>query len=190
MDTAPITSKAENFAVWTTGGLGNRLRVWRTIKDWRRSGFRRPVSLRYLGAAGGAWCSYDLLPEHVDGKVFHWALEGADPTLIMVNEGAPDDCVVIQGEFLNGVTPDGTIEPFTYSTIKAKMRDALRFDSHTVAWPRSRELLRRTMTPSAWEDFQVLLERYPDHVLEVSVYSRNLGDIPGRNALVWEVRRY
>jgi hypothetical protein len=47
------------------------------------------------------------------------------------------------------------------------------------------------MTPSSWADFEALLELYPSHVLEVSVYAgTTVGDVPGRNAVVWEVRRY
>jgi hypothetical protein len=51
-------------------------------------------------------------------------------------------------------------------------------------------MLRAAMTPSSYEDWRVLLDQYPGHVLEVSVYDRCIGDTPGRNALVWEVRRY
>jgi len=55
---------------------------------------------------------------------------------------------------------------------------------------RSDLLLKLAMTPASHEDWNLLLERYPGHVLEVSVYDRCLGDTPGRNALVWEVREY
>jgi len=46
------------------------------------------------------------------------------------------------------------------------------------------------MTPSSHDDWNELLERYPGHVLEVSIYDRCLGDLPNRNSLVWEVRKY
>jgi hypothetical protein len=51
-------------------------------------------------------------------------------------------------------------------------------------------LIREAMTPSSYDDWLMLIDRYPGHVLEVSIYDRCLGDVPGRNALVWEVRRY
>jgi hypothetical protein len=46
------------------------------------------------------------------------------------------------------------------------------------------------MTPSSYADLEVLLERYPDHVFEISVWASCLGDTPGRNAIIWEIRRY
>jgi hypothetical protein len=70
------------------------------------------------------------------------------------------------------------------------MRDALKLAPSVAQGLYSDVLIREAMTPSSYEDWKVLLDQYPGHVLEVSIFSRCLGDIPGRNALVWEVRRY
>jgi len=35
-----------------------------------------------------------------------------------------------------------------------------------------------------------LLDLYPDHVIEFSAAEVFVGDRPGRNAVVWEVRKY
>jgi hypothetical protein len=70
------------------------------------------------------------------------------------------------------------------------MRDALAEAPETSTGLASDLLLRSVMTPLSYEDWRLLLDRHPGHVLEVSVYEHCLGDTPGRNALVWEVRRY
>ena len=70
------------------------------------------------------------------------------------------------------------------------MRDALSAAPEVAHRLRSDLLLEAAMTPASHEDWRRLLERHPGHVLEVSVYDRCLGDTPGRNALVWEVRMY
>lgn len=186
--TGVVRTKEENFRLWTTGALGNRLRAWRTVEDWRRSDFGGRVSLRYLGLGGG-FCRYDLRPGEVDGVLREWLGAGAELGKVMVNEGAPDEAIVVQGEYLNDVLP-GAVEAFAYSRVRTKMRDALAAERIEVPGLAGRFLLRAAMTPSSWADFDALLERYPGHVLEVSVYSRCLGDLRGRNALVWEVRRY
>ena len=36
----------------------------------------------------------------------------------------------------------------------------------------------------------MIVDKYPDHLLEVAVYNCCLDDLPNRNALVWEVRKY
>jgi hypothetical protein len=70
------------------------------------------------------------------------------------------------------------------------MRDALGIDTQIAQGLRADLLIREAMTPASYDDWQILLERYPGHVFEVSIYDRCLGDCPNRNALVWEIRRY
>ena len=188
MSRPPILCKRDNHRVWTSGGLGNRLRVW-TLDAYLASSFGGRVTLRYLGGAGGGPCLYDLRRGDVPGAVDRLLREGWRRELLTVNEGAPDDAILVQGEYLNDVLP-GAVEGFAFSRVRLKMRDALRESREEWTGLRGRFLLRSLMTPSSWADYDALLSLYPGHVLEVSVYSRNLGDRPGRNALVWEVRRY
>lgn len=54
----------------------------------------------------------------------------------------------------------------------------------------ARMLLQRYLTPSSLADVEAALERWPGHVLELSVLDKNLGTHPGRNHVVWEVRKY
>jgi hypothetical protein len=70
------------------------------------------------------------------------------------------------------------------------MRVALDLKKEVATGLVARELVRHFMTPSSHEDWLALLDRYQGHVFEVSIYDRCLGDVPGRNALVWEIRRY
>jgi hypothetical protein len=191
---SPILSKQQNYRIWQAGGFGNKLRAWRTIEEWRASGFRGKVVLRTLLNVGGSGlCRYGLSPDEVDGAFEEFAAAGVPPELIMVNESAPDDSMIIQGEYLNDISViDGEVlwGWFFYSRAQPQMRKALADAPEWARGLRADLLLRDAMTPSSYEDWQVLLERYPGHALEVSVYGHCLGDIPGRNALVWEVRRY
>ena len=113
--------------------------------------------------------------------------------MIMVNEAAPDDDVILQGEYLNDIYEiDGEVGwgYFRYSRARAQMRDALAASPEVAHRLRSDLLLKLAMTPASHDDWNLLLEQHPGHVLEVSIYDRCLGDTPGRNALVWEVRKY
>jgi hypothetical protein len=149
-------------------------------------GYAGNVTIRYLGV-GGQWCFYDVSLWDVAKKISTMVGEGADEGKVILNEGAPDESIEIQGELWNGMDRPYW---FWFSRVKTKMRTALHSQSEISEGLKSLNMLRSVMTPSSWADFEVLLERYPDHAIEVSVYSRCLGDIPGRNALVWEVRRY
>lgn len=184
-----VASKAQNFRLWTSGAYGNRLRAWRTVAEWQRSGFTGRVALRYVGAAGGP-CVYDLKPEEVVPRALLLATLGWDLGLMMVNEGAPDHRILLQGELYNGALNTGEVDRFEFSTVRSQMRDALRVERRVVSGVSARLLLRDLLSPGSQHDLLHLLERFPGHVLEISVYEGYLGDVPRRNALVWEIRDY
>lgn len=189
-----ILTKRQNFQLWQLGAFGNKLRAWRTIGEWRTSGFLGLVALRSLQPGGGGPCQYNLTPAKVPYVVREWTAGfGVAYDQIMVNEMAPDDGILLQGEYLNDISViDG--EPrwgyFLHSRARVPMRDALMQAPMVAQGLRADLMLREAMTPSSYDDWRELLDHYPGHVLEVSIYDRCLGDIPNRNALVWEIRRY
>ena len=188
-----ILTKRENYALWQSGAFGNKLRAWRTVEEWRESGFQGKVVLRTLRAAGGGPSCYNLLPDNVDSVVSAWSHDGIPREHIMVNEAAPDDAAILQGEYRNDFyrTPDGyDWGLFHFSRVAAHMHIALACEREDRRGLMASLLIREAMTPASYDDWLMLIERYPGHVLEVSIYDRCLGDVPGRNALVWEVRRY
>ena len=188
----PVSSKGLNYRLWQGGMFGNKLRAWRTVAEWEASGFAGGVVLRTV-ARGGGPCRYNLQPEEVNPTVKDWIAQGIPLDHIMVNEAAPDGDVILQGEYLNDIfimAGEAGWGWFHYSRAKAQMRDALATVPERARCLRSDLLLKLAMTPASHDDWQLLLERHPGHVLEVSVYDRCLGDVPGRNALVWEVRKY
>lgn len=188
----PIITKKQNYRLFQARAFGNKLRDWRTLAEWKDSGYTGRTSLRTLMAGNGR-CNYNLWPLEMIGMRNHYLRCGILPENIVIGEMAPNSAIAVQGEYYNGVFEhDGEIHAgeLLYSTVQKPMREALRTLSDTIHGLTARHALQSRMTASSWADFEVLLEQYPDHVLEVSVYDRCLGNIPGRNAIVWEVRRY
>lgn len=186
--TTPVRHKQHNYDLWTTGAFGNRLRAWKTLDEYHASNFGGRVVLRYLGGSvGGQWCRYNLDHDRVDAVAAEIIAEGAERDKIMVNEAAPDSHVIFNGELWTGADP---VDALLYSTVRAHMRPALAAEQLRTHGLASRMLLRSLMTPSSYEDLQVLVEQYDNHAIELSIFSICVGDIPGRNALVWEVRQY
>lgn len=187
-----MLTKPENFRLWQSGAFGNKLRAWRSIEEWSDSGFQGLVALRTLGAGGGL-CEYNLKPSEVEETYCRWRDMGLSDESIMVNEMAPDHSIALQGEYLNDIFEiDGEVgwAYFHFSRVKLPMRAALAHRPETAKNLVADRMLREMMTPSSYEDWLDLLNQYPGHVFEVSVYENCLGDTPNRNALVWEVRRY
>jgi hypothetical protein len=192
-----VHNKRHNYRLWQSGAYGNRLRSWRTIGDWLSSGHSGLVTLRVLlGPGGRGTCHYDVGdPAEVAEVMGRWISRGISRDLITIDESAPKREVVLQGEYLNDVYSDASGEVrwghLHHSRLSGlHMRDALAWASEEASGLRADLLLRHHMTPASHDDWLGLVERFPGHVLEVSIYDRCLGDLPGRNALVWEVRRY
>ena len=189
-----LTTKLQSHRLWQSGAFGNKLRSWSTVDEWRESGHRGMVVLRMREGRGAGRCSYNVSPVLVQPALEQFVQSGVSLDAVMINEAAPDEHVVLQGEYLNDVVPDSSGEAlwgyFFHSRHRSHMRDALREAPEETRGLSTDLMLRQVMTIASHEDWLALLERWPGHVLEVSVYDRCLGDLPNRNALVWEVRRY
>ena len=188
-----VARKTQNHRLWQSGAYGCRLRSW-SLAEWLRGGRAGRWVLRTLGAGGGS-CCYGLYAYEVAAVAGVWVGRGVPSDVITVDEEAPADAAILQGEYYNEVFLDDggypTSDYLHYSRERSHMREALRHAPEPAARGlRARLLLREVMTPASLEDWEILVERYPGHVLEISVYDRCLGDLPGRNALVWEVRKY
>lgn len=193
MSSHDILTKKQNYRLWQGGEFGNKLRAWRTVEDWKSSGFGGDVVLRTLGSQGGGPAHYQLHPDEVEATAARWIAAGIPSETIMVNEEAPERHVILQGEYLNDIygTGDDTCwSYFRYSTVAAPMRSALANRASEARGLCADLMLKATMTPASHDDWLLLIDKYPKHVIEVSIYDCCLGDMPGRNALVWEVRRY
>jgi hypothetical protein len=51
-------------------------------------------------------------------------------------------------------------------------------------------LLRSVLNENSHDDLMTLVDLYPDHVVELSALNVCFGTVPGRNAVIWEVRKY
>ena len=141
----PVLSKPQNYRLWQGGAFGNKLRAWRSVDEWRESGFDGMVVLRTLMEEGGGPCRYNLPPEEVDAIVDTWLALGIPLDKIMVNEAAPDGDVILQGEYLNDIyvmDEEAGWGYFKYSRARAQMRDALATAPETAQRLRSDLLLK------------------------------------------------
>ncbi|MGE0406589.1 MAG: hypothetical protein AB7O65_09830 [Candidatus Korobacteraceae bacterium] len=184
-----VETKRQAYALYHGGKFGNKLRTWDSVRDFAYSGHAGPVTMRYKGTVTGkAWYAYNVPASEVAARAKVWIAEGADPMLIVVNESAPDESLVVQGELIHTHRGYCFIKRFD----KVKMRVAMTASGQPdeVVGIVALTLLRHVCTGSSFEDLMELCELYPDSVIEFSVYDHCLGSCRGRNMLVWEVRNY
>jgi hypothetical protein len=178
-----IDTKQKMFAAMDRGSFGNHLQSW-TWREWLQSQHVGPAVIRYMEPGSGFYAEandYQDVINHVSSMLCRGAKRG----LIRISEMAPDDWLLIQGE----VSDIDGLFTFRHSSKKSRMRDAMKCCADHAYGLKAKNLLRSSMDASSYEDLQVLLDRYPGHVVELSVYARTVGLLK-RNTLFWEARAY
>jgi hypothetical protein len=179
-----VDSKKDSYSLLHSGRLGNRLRMWDSFDEILKSGYSGTVSIRYK-STGGGFVAYNVPLEDIPKVQQEWKDKGAKEELMTYNESAPDHLMLIQGELMRN---DNHIYLF-HSSEKSKMSIALANGKHADGMD-ALNLLKRHLNTASYDDIMQLLEMYPDSVIEFSAYSKCLGNLPGRNAVIWEVRNY
>lgn len=177
----PILSKQQFVREYQKGTFGNRAPTWQSLFEFLASDYNGLVHIRNRVAGGPTW--YDVKAEDVENVCKTLQL---DLNSYYFSGMAPTEKTLIQGEVMQ--SDKGLY--FYYSRIKKPMRDSLKEGGKEAFGLVARSLLFCAMDPVSWDWLNVLLERYTNHVIEVSVYDCWWGTIPNRNCIVWEVRKY
>jgi hypothetical protein len=181
-----LDSKKKAYKIYEEGILFNRLRVWNSIEDIEKSDYRGLVSIRYKGSSRGTgFYAYKIPVGELRSVTDEMRRNGAQINLLTFNENAPDEFLKIQGEIMRDI---GGLY-FFYSNEKQKMNDALLKGSH-MRGLKCQMILHQLMDHVSFEELMDLLDIFKDHVIELGIYSKNLGCIPHRNTIIWEVRKY
>jgi len=183
----PIQSKTAYVERWNRLALGNKLRSWSrfadvpSTEDSLRIMVRSTIPGQPLPLTDATYIQVaKFLEGHATAETLHF------------NECAPDDEVLFQGELMRGYL--GRLEfrgCFPKLGVLQRMRDCL--EGTCVNHMRGLAvllMLRRYLSPAAYNDVEELLDTYPDHVIELTAYLHELGWAKGRNVIIWEVRNY
>jgi hypothetical protein len=182
----PVNSKIDFSKRYKKGEFGNASPTWNTLQDFMRSGYDKgPVHLRNRIAGGPTW--YDVPCDKVF-EMWDYVLNlGVTSDQLYISAMAPTERTVLQGEVIQ--SNRGGLD-FHYSTLAKTMRESLREKSHYVSGEIARRIIQSELCPRSYDWLQILLERYPFHVVEFSTYAVEWGTIPGFNTVFWEVRNY
>ena len=169
-----VLTKADFYRRWNQGEFGNKLRTWDRVADIPPG--VEVVTVRVRNPSS-PMCRYGVpvreLREQNLNEEFTF------------NEDAPDHKLILQGE---ATLTHAGLNLF-YSTEQTKMRIAL-LRGKSLSGLAAKLLLQRSCDPSSFDALYDLLHSYEDHVVEFGCYSINLGNIPRRNTVIWEVRRF
>ena len=182
-----ITTKRDNTELLTKGYFGNYPGIWYSVKDVLANCQNETVVIRNFRAES-LFQRYNVPLKAVQELINSWMNEpGFRLDNIYFNEDIKSDHIILNAE----IVELGEGMYLTYSTMHEKMRTALKLDSHFLFSDlQIRLFLRGIMDISSYNDLFYLLDNYPEHTIEFSCWEHQVGIIPGRNTIIWEVRKY
>jgi hypothetical protein len=179
-----ITTKRMMYELYAAGCFGNRFAAWDSLKDAQAVlPSDAHISIRSRGPSPGGPCLVDVPLSTAVERLSIYAPQGW--TQWQFIEPVPR-CVVFQGE----VMCSEAHYDLTYSTLNLPMRPALAQAPQYAQGLRVLHLLQHYMDPASYDDIQALLTFYDGAVVEFAVFAQNVGIVPHRNTIIWEVRHY
>lgn len=181
-----ITHKRDFLAKWNAGVLGNRLRVFNNLAELQQSNYRGKIGIRSR-RPDNRNTLYHIPFENLGYNIRELIFNGFMTLEEMYfGESAPDEHLILQGEFLDNFDRYLMIDRQKTQMKKVKWNQY----SEQYQGLQSEMILRGSMNENSWEDFQELRDRYPGHIIEFTVYGVCLGHLPHRNTIFWETRLY
>ena len=181
-----INSKQQSYSLMNRGIFGNTIGKWDLSPQNYFSSMpdNTGVTVR-TNRAGGGFVKYvrylgsreETLSE-IAQQVSEALRLGYTNEEIYMTELMPAEEALLQGEFheLYGCQYN--------DTDKKHMREIV-----LNKWLPTRLIIKQAMCPRAYEHFMMLVEMFPMHVIEFSVYNVPVGNL-GWNTMIWEVRNY
>lgn len=179
-----IDSKREFFRLREHGCVGNQLRMWTSISDVLQSDAEW-IGFRELRTGAGSGLHEVVRRFAAYETNIRWFQEGRR---FIIDEAAPDHLVQLQGEVCRTIRGwEGSLAIRSGVRMREAMSAGLLKPMVGLVVP---TLLDHFVDPASRDDIDVLLQMYPEATIEFAAYSCNLGFLPGRNTLIWEVRNY
>lgn len=186
----PVLSKIDFVRRYRLGEFGNCSPTWDSYDDWAANGFQSttPGQLYHIrNRVAGGPTFYNVPESELSFRWHDLVFRGTKPETLYISAMAPHDRGTIQGELMQ--SERGSLY-LLYTRGKKPMRDALAESSHEARGIVALTLLKHYLCPKSYDWLQVLLSRYPEHVIEFSCFSVEFGTLPGFNTCFWECRLY
>lgn len=193
-----VKNKEEAARLYSEGMFGNCMPMWsyeELVKyllantDHIFTICNKKWVIRYK-IPGSKWMAYDLKFDDLENFIYNAVVfEGAKKDYFTIQPTTPDHNVILNAELSRGhqFYPGWQLR---YSELPMKMRPALLHGERNASGLAALEIVKKVMTPESYSDLMDLFEIYEDSVMEFTVWKDCLGNVAGRNSIVWEVRNY
>lgn len=187
-----VSNKAEMYRMLHRGDFGNTVPMWFDVKEWWNYVYNNFSSAKHSwwgvrSLTPGGPCELNVAIWDVRTISYHIQQSGHK-----INISPMIDRIVNVTMWANILrSPSGLIvECIEYPDKASNWRVEMPTKAKTYQNTAANMLLRKHLNPSTLDDLGILLDKYPDAVVELSATESEFGTVPGRNAIIWEVRNY
>lgn len=183
-----VTNKKQMYRMLTAGEFGNTIEQFFSVEEWLAAGaFRQSDWWGVRTLTPGGPCKLNCRVDDVVCTAIDYTYAGHAVNISLMIDRAYD--VTAWLEVWD--SPTGlVVEGIEYPPKGSSWRELMPTKRRSWSGVQARMILARHLNPNSLEDVNILIDRYKNHVLELSACSRCLGTLPHRNAVMWEVRQY
>lgn len=170
------------YDLYSRGLFGNRLHHWNSVDEWMEDYEAGNISVGFRRKdIPGAYA-----PTYNEFMVMWCENDHTDWDKLCVSEISSDEHTLLMAE----VSRSENYFDMTYSFEKQKMKPAFKKSENYATGHTALCILKTFLDPSSYDDLMELFDTYPDSVIELSAFSKDVGIVPHRNTIIWEVRNY
>ncbi|MFA6064595.1 MAG: hypothetical protein WCW44_01175 [archaeon] len=181
-----INSKREFYILYNNNLLGNKPLCWDTHKDLLASNWRNPVCIRSTKGTARSNTRFNVPFNELEKELEDLKQTGVKDSEMSFNQSMPDEHLLIQGEVKR--TEQGVY--LLYSTIKKPMNLAFKEEVKHAFGLKATMIMQTFLFPQSYDDVMDFLSSFPESIIEFGAYAVSVGNLKGRNTIIWEVRNY
>jgi len=187
----PVLTKADMYARLSRGDFGNTNAQWtgnyamwmmeRASPQWAH---QKLWGVRHTRVSGFPGTQLNVPSDQVQHVIREGGF-GPDYNISpMVPTGIRWEGDICRSHDGPGLVMSGNFRPANGSW-RTHMKTPRLIQGTAAYWA-----LKAVLNENSYDDLMILLDEYPDHVVELSALDVCFGTVPGRNAVVWECRFY
>lgn len=182
-----ILSKHCYYKLSESGILGNTPKSWRNLQELKQSGFHGKVHIRYM-VPQSLFIKENVQEKDLEKAVKDLEKLGADRRYMKFSESLDDNDIVLSG--IISRSEEYYDLYFTHEKISLRKAEGVKGLMQFATGLFAHGMLRAFLCWSSYEDLQSIFDLFPDSIVEFTVYKRDVGTLPGRNTIFWEVRNF
>jgi hypothetical protein len=181
-----IRTKSQMYGLLLSGAFGNTIRAW-TYDEWlRESNKPSHAGFRYCSHKLHGPCLTGLYIGQLEIALESYEKAGWPKRDAIIGEELPNHRRIFQGEVC--ISERGY--DLTYTTQALPMRPAMAQEQLYADGISALVLMRRFIDPQSLSEIVDLSAEHDNAVVEFTTCSIDVGMIPHRNTVIWEVRNY